>query len=207
MNKTILYLTLAITIDGPIHAFGQNLVDNPSFEFPALPSGAHFHLDVGDLGMWQTTENKLEVWAHPTLEGYAADGSQHLEILDTASSSTVFQDIATIPGQLYAFGFYHTPRPGFDNTLIVDIGSTTVGVLDEVGNSKTEFEWQEFSFYFNAAGPTTRIAFSNLAITAAGNGSHIDAVYVVAIPESSTSMSILPIALLASLVLLSRGRR
>jgi hypothetical protein len=163
----------------------------------AEPVGTHYHLAPGALGAWQTTESQFEIWANPAPGFFAIDGTQHLEILSSASASSVFQTIPTTLGQAYTLSFFHSPRPAFDSVLTVFVASSLVGTFNEEGSAISAFDWQEFSATFTATGATTTITFSDTAATAAGT--HIDDVRVAVVPEpTSTLLACLGFGLLAS---------
>lgn len=177
-----------------------NLIQNGSFETPDMPTGAHYHLPLGSLGAWQTiTTDSFEIWSNPTPGSAAYDGKQHLELQDAPDA--VFQTIATTVGREYTLIFYHSPRPGVDSLLTVALNSITVGTLQELGSNQTTFAWQEFRTSFEATAAFTTLSFTD-ATTLSGYGSHIDAVQVYAIPESSAG-----VLLLGTAALLMRRKR
>ncbi len=173
-------------------AHAQNLVSDGSFETPALTPGlggnSVYYIDAssGLLGTWQTTEQGFEIWANPTPSEAAIDGTQHLEVPDsTTTTSTVFQVLPTTPGQLYAFSFFHSPRPGYNNLLTVSVDSTVVGTFQENRNGGYPWDWQQFTTTFTAASSATTISFADTNIGSPGAGCHIDDVRVAAVPEPS----------------------
>ncbi len=196
----VLFAFLACVATGS----AQNLLIDGSFESPSLTPGLSgysvYYLNPGALGAWQTTESQFEIWANPSPTELAVDGTQHLELLDTASTATVFQSFATTNGQAYQFSFFHSPRPGFDNRMTASVNSTALVTFNELGSTfaQNAFAWQEYTALFTATGPTTTISFTDSALnpTAIGNGSHIDGVSVIAIPEPSTYAAILGAAML-----------
>ena len=187
LRHAIINISLALAANG----VAQNLVVNGSFETPALATGTHYHVGLGSLGPWQTTEPQFEIWANPSPTESAIDGTQHLEILDSAATSSVFQAVPTAPGQSYMFSFFHSPRPGFDNLLTVSIASSVVGTFNEKGSVLSAFDWQEFTTGFTATSSTTTFMFTDTAITLAGNGTHIDNVRVTSVPEPTSAALLL----------------
>lgn len=197
LHHGIIGISFALAITG----FAQNLVVNGSFETPALATGTHYHVGLGSLGPWQTTESQFEIWANPSPGESAIDGTQHLEILDSAATSSVFQAIPTTSGQSYTFSFFHSPRPGFNNVLTVSVASSVVGTFNEQGSVLSAFDWQEFTTSFTASSSTTTVTFTDSAITAPANGTHIDNVRVTSVPEPTSAA-----LLLVGGVLLARSR-
>jgi hypothetical protein len=55
----------------------------------------------------------------------AADGRQHVEVV------TVWQTVATIPGEDYRLSFYHAARPGVDSTLSISVNGQAIRTFAE----------------------------------------------------------------------------
>jgi formylglycine-generating enzyme required for sulfatase activity len=164
-----------------VSAQSTNLIVNGSFESPSLPVGVVHYPPAGSLGPWQTIYSQFEIWANPTPESFAKEGSQHLEVED---GDQVVQSIPTVPNQTYRLSFWHSARPGFDNVLTVSVDSSVVQTFSEEGVSASAFNWQFFTTTFVAVGTQTTIGFSNTPITLAGNGAHIDDVRVTAVVDT-----------------------
>ncbi len=106
---------------------------NGSFEQPVTGAGSASGRPPGTVPGWRTTESdgRIEIWHPPVasfnhgLEIVPADGSQFAEIAAN-EASTLYQDIATVPGQRMAWRVFHRARntaegPGPD-TMRVLIG-------------------------------------------------------------------------------------
>jgi hypothetical protein len=155
----------------------ENLVANGSFEFPLLASGANHVVPAGELAPWQTTEDSFLIWGPVLPNELAADGRQHLEVV------SVWQTVTTIAGEDYRLRYYHSPRPGVDSTLSVEINGRVIRTFAENGTALTGFNWQRFRTNFTATSNSTTIRFDGIGI--AGNA-HIDNVVLERLPASST---------------------
>jgi hypothetical protein len=106
--KTAQLLPIACAVFGSATgAFAQNFLLNPSFENPVVPAGSYISYSTGQgvgagwvVGFAFYDAAVVDVgytgggvvWAPPT------DGSQYLYVGDSASASTVYQDVALSPG-------------------------------------------------------------------------------------------------------------
>ena len=156
---------------------GPNRVVNGSFEDPTIPDES---VAGGPLAGW-TSDVGFEIWRG--LFGFPAhDGSQHLE-MDVNENSTIFQDIATVPGATYRFSFALANRE-FDGcgsfcSPVSRIEASWDGNV-VLTAEQTEGSWKVFETMVTATAATTR-----LQLRAAGEsdslGDFLDDVQVAAV--------------------------
>jgi len=165
-------------------AHAQNLVSDGSFESPVQNIGGNaiYYLTSAQhpLGAWNTTESAFEIWASPTPSDNPPDGSQDLELLNSAATATVSQNITTVPGRLYTFSFLHSGRPGCNNTVTVTVGGNMIGTYFDNIPTGGAWNWQEVTTNFIATSTSTLIAFTDSDLAQPGLGAHIDDVRVYA---------------------------
>jgi hypothetical protein len=153
----------------------SNLIVNGSFESPGLPSGANFVVPARHLLPWQTTEDSFLIWVSPLPNEQAADGRQHVEVV------SLWQTVATIPGEDYRLRFHHAARPGVDSTLSVAVNGQVIRTFAENGSTLEGFQWRRYGTNFTASSNFTTIRFEGVA----GNA-HVDSVVLERLPLSST---------------------
>ncbi len=160
-----------------------NLVDNGSFEDPALP-GTSSRGGLTDVPVGWTSDGDFEIWRG--LFGFMAqDGSQHLE-MDVAANTTIFQNLVTVPGTTYRLSFALANRPNFPGgggpgpplSRIEASWDANVVLTAE----RTESTWEVFETFVTATKSTTRLQF-RAAGTSDGLGDFLDDVQVVEAPD------------------------
>lgn len=169
----------------------QNLVINGSFETPIITRAASYATFAAtNVWPWQTGESVFEFWNN----GYgpsgglpnpteSAEGVQNIELLSSANSNSVWQTVSTVPGEAYSFGFFHTPRPGFNNNLTVYLNTKVVGTFSENGTSLSNFVWRSFTSNITATSNLTTLRFSDQQVGAGNEGAHLDGVSLVHVPR------------------------
>jgi uncharacterized protein (TIGR03437 family) len=161
-----------------------NLVVNGSFEDPAIADGA---LSVSDYPVGWSSDEGFSIW-RGHLGFMAHDGSQHIE-LDSGQfgTTTIFQNLATVPGTTYRLSFAVANRPDLDG------GGPGSGLsrIEAYWNDKlvltaerAEGTWEVFETFATATEPSegnppvTRLEF-RAAGPADGLGDFLDDVRVV----------------------------
>jgi hypothetical protein len=169
---------IALLFTATLHAQlpWTNLVVNGGFEIPFLASGANHIVPADQLVPWQTTESAFLIWASDLPTEKAAEGRQHAEVV------SIWQTVQNVPGKDYRFRFQHSPRPGVDSTLTVELNGQTVRTFAENGANLTGFNWKRFGTNFTATGTELTIRF--IGAGSAGNA-HIDEVVLEPLPEPS----------------------
>jgi hypothetical protein len=136
---------------------GQNLIQDPSFESPALtPTSAldsvqFFSGGSTISGVWNvngsvdrnvlTVHQNFDIYADSVSHGFgpAQAGSQYLDLSGayfTGTAPTVSQTFATVPGQQYSLSFFLGASDGFNatpNSTHPPLKSVVVQVAPDVG--------------------------------------------------------------------------
>lgn len=122
--------------------------------------------------------------------GFLADEGQQWAELDTdwagpsagigaPASVDIYQDVTTVPGDIYLLSFSFSPQPEFptaaDNTLSVDWGVSHVDTISRANISGTQNEWLPYTYSLVATTTTTRLMFTDLG-TPNSFGTYLDAV-------------------------------
>lgn len=157
---------------------------NGDFEAPVVSAGAGRDIsDTDPAAVWQTTasDHQIEYWANGgNVQGAngglaisAHDGSQWVE-LNANQPSTLYQDVATVPGQVMHWSLWHRARyvgvPNGQDVMRVLIGSTAAQNQQGANISDGPDAWGNTtgSYVIPAGQTTTRFAFQ--AVSSA-NGS------------------------------------
>lgn len=154
-----------------------NLVVNPSFELPALASGANHVVSKELLSPWGTVEDSFLVWASELPNEQGADGRQHVEVV------SVWQIVPVVVGQDYKLSFAHSARPGVNSYLTITINGQGHRTFEELGESESGFRWKRHTTNFTATTSTVRIQFDGVGT--AGNA-HVDDVRIERLPLRSS---------------------
>jgi len=174
---------LAIVLPLPPPAAAQssgNLLVNPSFEEPAVPPGTFKYFK--SIPGWSLASGKaIEIQNGMST---AAHGAQLLE-LDSNGLSSVYQDVATQPGERYILRFAFSPRPGFsaaENTFTVLWDGAQLGApISAGGTGLSDTAWTYYEFTVTATKSKTRLTFAGQGRSNT-YGSYIDDVSLV--PET-----------------------
>jgi UDP-3-O-[3-hydroxymyristoyl] glucosamine N-acyltransferase len=139
----------------------------------------------------------IEIQNH--VAGSPHTGDQHVE-LDSYCSSGMFQDLPTMPGQLYDLSFAYSPRPCVsDNRILVKWGSGKIADLNGyVCPGDTAWEVHDITC-LSASVDTTRLQFEDASVSDSIGG-YIDSVSVVAHTDTgcvSTTATVDPTATVA----------
>ncbi|MDI6099525.1 hypothetical protein QLQ12_13055 [Actinoplanes sp. NEAU-A12] len=138
---------------------------NGDFEQPVIPAGTVQILSRTLIPGWQTTapDKMIELW-----RGYggvpAASGSQHAE-LNANVVSTLYQDLATTPGQTLRWQLNHRGRTGTD-TMAVMIGPPAGSLIQQgpnISDPKTAWGTYTGTYTVPAGQTSTRFAFKSVS--------------------------------------------
>ena len=134
-----------------------NLVQNGSFEDPAQAGPGEFlSVAVG----W-TSDIDLFIWRDfPGVPAH--DGSQHIALDSLLGTTTIFQDLATVPGKTYRLSFAVANRPELSGISLASPLSRIEASWD--GNvvlsaERTEDTWKVFEAFVMATSDTMRLQF------------------------------------------------
>ncbi|ABY23935.1 lpxtg-motif cell wall anchor domain [Renibacterium salmoninarum ATCC 33209] len=112
--------------------------------------------DQANVPGWKTTaaDGKIEIWGKGAQGVNAPDGNQLAE-LNANVVASLYQDVATTPGQVVKWSLQHRGRYGTD-TMRVRAGSTTVQTQQGPNITDGNTAWGTYSgFYTVPAGQTT----------------------------------------------------
>ena len=166
--------TPASAVQSPTTCQGAVALTNGSFETPTVGNNTYRLFPEAQVPGWVTDDsrNQIEIWGNG-FGGVPAGAGRQFAELNANSAGTLYQDVATIPGQTLAWSLKHRGRSGTD-TMRVLIGSPT-GALTQSGPNLTDpnTAWGTHSgTYTVPAGQTvTRFAFQ--AVSSAGGNAAI----------------------------------
>jgi choice-of-anchor C domain-containing protein len=165
------------TADGTARA-ATDLVSDGGFESPAIGGTWAMVFAGGSVGPWVVDAESVDVVAM----WQDAEGNQSLD-LSGADAGSVYQDLATVPGETYTLRFALSGNPesrGADpvKRVRVDFGDAAVDTLsfDVTGRGFGEMGWERHAYSLTATSATTRLRFTSL--TAGDTGPAIDDVRV-----------------------------
>lgn len=181
----------------------QNIVINGDFEIPKVTDYYHYACYSADQINGWTMEwvsqnrdgsacvelQRNEEGVPPLTEwavGYwkAAKGYQWAE-LDSDPPVRIYQDLPTIPGEIYNLSFAFSSRPAeSDNLLEVKWANSTIDVLSADGSNKTNTDWRYYTYNVTAVDSITRLEFADLS-NPDGLGTFIDDVKVTSLTHAS----------------------
>jgi cysteine-rich repeat protein len=163
-------------LDGCSTSCMMDLVVNGSFEEPALQNHSWNTFDT-IIGWQRSFGPKIEI--QNNVAGTAHHGDQFCE-LDSHSSTGIYQDIETTPGQTYDFGFYFSARPGVQlhsNRMEILWDGEVVATVEADGSGQSSTQWQLYQYEVTATATTTRIEFRDVG-QSDSLGSYLDAISV-----------------------------
>lgn len=194
-----------IVLARPADAQPNNLIANGSFEQSAAGSGAAVFPGATDIASWVIAGNAITVLGSNYL--VPADGSNSVALSDVFGPASIYQDIATSPGETYTLSFFFAPLPWDEshsqtNSMDVFWDGSLVGSYSAVHTGSTApavAQWTLQTITVIATGSTTRVTFKdtdsyNLAPL-------IDVVSVVAngsATNTGSSVAIEPAAIMPS---------
>jgi hypothetical protein len=114
--------------------------------------------------------------------GSPAQGQQFVE-LDSDASSSIYQDVSTVPGEAYQLRFAFSARPGLgtdENHLLAQWDGGVVANLTADGTALSDTSWTYYTYTVVASSGTTRLQFSDLGISDS-LGTYLDDVSLVAL--------------------------
>ena len=128
----------------------------------------------------------IEIQANPVV-GDAYDGRQKVE-LDSYCSSSMYQDVATIPGGTYELSVAYRPRrpAGDDNQIQIAWDDTTIATLTRESGA----DWTIHTFTLVASNDVTRLTFTD-ASPSNSLGGLIDAVTLMLIDQDQDDDGVL----------------
>ena len=164
--------TPATAAQSPATCLPAISMTNGGFEQPVISANNYAVLHQSAVPGWSTTagDQAIEIWSSPFLGFTAAAGQQFAE-LNANQVATLYQDLATIPGQVLRWSLNHRGREGVD-VMTVSLGAPS-GPLVQQGPaiSDNNLAWGSYSGQYTVpAGQTvTRFAFNSVS-SAGGSG-------------------------------------
>jgi len=144
-----------------------NLIQNGGFEAPALaPNTWSIVPDSNPLLKWlvawvgSPSAGTLGLEIQNNVAGLPFAGSQHAE-LDGDHPVKIWQNVVTVPSQLYSLTFQYSPRPGrnlADNSLQVRVDNSQLGAdISADGTANGNTVWTPITRTFTAATALTNV--------------------------------------------------
>ncbi len=168
-------LILLLLLGSSATVAAAQLVNNGSFEEPVVSAGKSPEevaatVAVANVPGWKTDrrDGRIQIRRSTGEEIRAFDGAQFLEI-EARPGNQVYQDIPTVPGRTYRWGFAYRARSGGGEFLLL--------IDDQLGVSRLEGSpdrWTRVEGTHLALGTVTRIEFRPAPGTRVG--SLVDAV-------------------------------
>jgi fimbrial isopeptide formation D2 family protein/uncharacterized repeat protein (TIGR01451 family) len=163
----------------------SSLVDG-GFEQPDISN--FVILDAGLVPGWSTTapDNRIELW-NSGFNGVPSFEGQQFAELNANVPSTLYQDVATTPGETIHWSLRHRGRAGTD-VMRVNIGPAAgpLSQQDQFGDGTSAWGLHEGDYVVPAGQTTTRFAFE--AVSAAGGpsiGNFLDDIVFAPVPRDS----------------------
>ena len=165
---------------------GIPVVNNGSFEEPVIPGDRYKQVNADTVPFWETTStlNLIEIWKDGFKSVPAYEGDQFIE-MNAREVASLYQDIATTPGDIISWRIAHRGRNGVDEAN-VSVGAP--GALISAGTmSDGNSAWGVYSGLYTvpAGQTTTRISFDS--ISASGNnpsvGNFIDGFRLIIVKD------------------------
>lgn len=169
------------------------LITNGGFEQPIIFSSFS---QVSTVTGWTLDPTSLGTTFEVRHNTSAYVGDQYIE-LNSGNTTSISQNLVTIPTADYTLSFAYSPRPGYEqNILRVYWNGSLLDTLSASGVGNADEVWTFATYNLTATSSTTHLAFDDLLETnALPGGMHLDAVSVQeAVPEPSIA-SILGVGL------------
>ena len=165
-------------------AAGTNLISNGGFEQPSVAPSAWLSYPAGSaLGAWTVGGDGVDLVA----AWQDAEGIQAVD-LNAGAPGSVYQDVATVPGQAYFLRFALSANnetvPPFLKQMEVSFDGEQVAVesFDSTGHSNSDMGWVYKVHVVTATTSLTRVQFTSLTANSFG-GPMVDDVSLVAVRD------------------------
>ena len=165
---------------------GIPIANNGSFEEPVANTATWTLIDASNVPFWNTnaSDNLIEFWKSGFQGVPSYDGNQHIE-MNANEVASLYQDIATTPGDIISWRIAHRGRSGVDeaNVSVGAPGALTPVLTMSDGSSA----WGVYSGLYTipAGQTTTRISFDSVS-AAGGNpsvGNFIDGYQLIVVKD------------------------
>ena len=153
---------LGLAIGASTASAQTNLVKDGDFESP--PAGSYVAYDAGrKIGPWTVGTGNVD---HHGTVVQAAKGKQSMD-LNGRSGGSIFQDLATVPGEVYRLRFAMAGNPA-GGAKLVTLGIRWGGVqvarksFNTQGHSTQSMGWSYRAYVVRATSRKTRLEFTSL---------------------------------------------
>ena len=163
-----LLITMSATfLARPADAQPNNLIANGSFEQSTAGSGATVFPGAIDISPWVIAGNAITVLGSNYF--VPADGSNSVALSDVFGPASIYQDIATSPGETYMLSFFFAPLPWDEshsqtNSMEVYWDGSLIGSYSAVHTGSTTpavAQWTLHTIVVTATGPITRVTLKD----------------------------------------------
>lgn len=150
---------------------------NPSFEQPGVPAGSLQFFNQNSFPGWRTTDpsGRIEIWGSGFGGVPAYQGTNFAE-LNADNPGSLFQDVATCPGQVYSWGAAHRGRGGIE-TAALEFGPPGGPYVPIQTMTDGTSAWGTYSgtYVIPAGQTTTRVRPTAVVATSLSVGNFVDA--------------------------------
>lgn len=177
MNKMITK-TLGLALALCAGAANANLLVNGGFEDNNVATGSWQYYSASNVNGWDGSN--VEIW--DTMGGVtAAEGTQHAELNahPNAGSFSIYQNFATVVGQVYDVSFFYRARSTTSESFYFSVADLNALIDDHVTT-----QWNQYMNTFTATGTSTTIRFTTITPSNSTYGNFLDGVSVTQhVPE------------------------
>nr|WP_314842133.1 isopeptide-forming domain-containing fimbrial protein [uncultured Microbacterium sp.] len=157
----------------PTSCAGSVALTNGSFEEPFVSGGSYSLFPAWAVPGWSTNDifNEIEIWGSGFQGVPAASGNGFAE-LNANSASTLYQDVATTPGQTLSWSLKHRGRGGTDvmRVLFGAPGGPLVQNGQNLSDPNTAWGTHTGTYTVPAGQTVTRLAFEAVSSAGGSNG-------------------------------------
>lgn len=185
LNKLMFTVFLSVAFCSAVQA---NLIENGSFE----DVGTNSSLGYGNSSTWQVystipnwdASQNVEIWNNNFIVP-AYDGNRVLELNahpgDVNGSFSIFQDFATVAGNVYTLTFAGRKRQqNSDEAFLFSVGDLSESIYNQPWGN-----WNEYSYQFTALSAVSTLTFTSLDGGADTTGNIFDAVNITGITKTT----------------------
>jgi choice-of-anchor C domain-containing protein len=162
-------LGFCILVAASFTAHGAS-ISNGSFEDPGAGNLYRAFLAGENIGGWVVESGSVEIvgtyWQ-------AAEGNQSLDLSGVWDlAGTIYQDVATVPGQTYTIRFAFAGNPEDqaikDAKVFWNDAELAKLTVDTAGSSLTDMRWTYYTYEVTATGTSSRLKFQSLTLNFLG---------------------------------------
>jgi choice-of-anchor C domain-containing protein len=213
------FLTIAPSV---AYATPSNLVQNGSFESPALASGEQVYTAASTsiTGWTVATRSLLNPGSIKQVASnvWPADTGKDSVDLSGTSPGGIYQLIPTTPGTVYTLTFalggdFNCGQSLKTLAVVWDGDIVFTPSFNDSSSSSSNMNWQQETVELEASDPTTKLEFADVTPDESACGAVIDSVVLTATPPSATPeapsvalIAFAAVAVIGTWVVMSRRR-